>query len=151
MTRSRLQLAAAAALFVGWIAWLGYAVSQKDRAAVVSRAQLTAATHLLVADVAVDAEGLPTPTAKITEVLRGDGPKAGDAVEVLNLPTALPPGATAVPAGPYLLAVVGDGKTYKLAGVPVSPGYEAVTPPRPQVYAWTADTRAQLRGLGLIP
>jgi hypothetical protein len=72
-------------------------------------------------------------------------------VEVLNLPAAKPPGtADLFPgAGRYLLPLVGDGKTFRVAGLPRSPGYEPTTPVRPPVYKWDADTQAQLRGLGI--
>lgn len=155
MTRARIQLVVAAALFVGWVSWLGYAVSQKGRTAVLSRAQLTAATHLIVADVVLGSDGLPASKVKIVQVLRGDGAKAGDEAEVLNLPTALPPSEKEfLGSGTYLLAVVGDGKTYNLAALPQSPGYDATTygsKSRPPVYLWTDDTRLQLKGLGLVP
>jgi hypothetical protein len=155
MTRARIRLIVAAALFLGWVAWLGYAVLQKGRTVVVSRAQLTAATHLLVAEVALGPDGLPASRVKIVQVVRGDGAKAGDEAEVLNLPAALPPGDREFPGpGPYLLAVVGDGKTYTIAPLPPSPGYDAGTyssKSRPPVYRWTDDTRLQLKGLGVVP
>ncbi len=154
MTRARIQLIVAAALFAGWVSWLGYTVSQKGRTAVLSRAQLTAATHLLVADVTLTPEGLPSTTVKVVQVLRGGGTPGSD-VEVLNLPSTLPPGEKEFPgSGTYLLAVVGDGKSYTLAGLPSSPGYDAAaygTKGRPPVYPWTDDTRLQLKGLGLVP
>ena len=152
MTGARIRLVVAAALFLGWIGWLGYAVSQKGRSPVLSRAQLTAATHLVVADVAADAEGLPAPAVKVVEVLKGDGPAKGGTIEVMRLASAMPPGAAGFPGpGQYLLPLVGDGKTYRVAGLPRSPGYEATTPERPQIYVWDDETRAQLHGLGLMP
>lgn len=156
MTAARVRLIAAAVLFAGWLGWLGAAVYQARYApkppVVVSRAQLTAATHLVVADVAAGEEGLPGAGVKVVQVLRGDGLQAGSAVEVMNLPTAKPPGPAPFPGpGTYLLPLVGDGKTFRVAGLPRSPGYEATTEERPPIYPWDDDTRAQLRRLGLMP
>lgn len=156
MSRGRILLAVAVAAYVGWLSWLGYAVyvaRWTDKSPVVSRAQLIAATHLVVAEVTVEADGLPAPGVKVAEVLRGDGLAAGATVEVLNLPAAKPPGTADLFPGPgkYLLPLVGDGKTYRVAGLPRSPGYEPTTPVRPAVYKWDADTQAQLRGLGVMP
>lgn len=155
MTRARIRLIVTAVLFLGWISWLGYAVLQRGQTAVISRAQLTGATHLVVADVEMTSEGLPDTRAKVVEVLRGDGVKAGDSIEVLNLPAARPPGAGETPkSGPFLLALVSDGKTYRVAALPESPGYPATSyspSDRPPIYRWSEETRSQLRGLGLIP
>ncbi|OWK35935.1 hypothetical protein [Fimbriiglobus ruber] len=153
MSFARLRLILAAALFLGWIAWLGYAVSQKGRVAVISRGQLTAATHLVVAQVTLAPDGLPEPTVKITEVVRGSGvPAAGAEAEVLNLPAAMPPGVAAFPGpGEYLLPLVGDGKSFRVAGLPRAPGYERQSgAARPAIYPWNADAKAQLRDLGLL-
>jgi hypothetical protein len=156
MTRSRFLFVLSLAAFLGWLWWLGYAVYAAryapDRPAILSRAQLTAATHLIVADVTVAEDGLPNPVVKAVEVVQGNGVAAGTEVEVLNLPAAKPPGPGGFPgAGQYLLPVVGDGKTFRVAGLPRSPGYEPTPVERPQIYPWTADTQAQLRGLGVVP
>lgn len=156
MTRARPLFLLALAAFLGWLGWLGYAVYAAryapDRSAVLSRAQLTAATHLIVADVTVAEDGLPAPVAKVVEVLKGNGVAPDAEVEVLNLPAAKPPGPGGFPGpGLYLLPVVGDGKTFRVAGLPRSPGYEPTPIERPPIYHWTDDTRAQLRGLGVAP
>ena len=73
---------------------------------------------------------------------------------VANLPSALPPGAKGFPekGGQFLLPLVGDATGYRVAGLPRSPGYEpADATTRPPVYPWTDDTRAQLKGLGILP
>src|SRR5205085_9785583 len=70
MTLARVRLVVAAAPFVGWLAWLGYAVSRKGTVQIVSRAQLTAATYLVVAEVATGEDGQPLPKARVIEVLR---------------------------------------------------------------------------------
>lgn len=151
MSGARLRFVIAAALFVAWLAWLGYAVSQRNNTPVLSRAQLTASTHLLVVEVSVGQDGLPTSTVKILEVLRGENVDTTQPAEVLNLPAAMPPDANGFPgAGSYLLPVIGDGRTFRVAGLPRSPGYESATPARPTIYHWNDHTRAQLKGLDLI-
>jgi hypothetical protein len=37
--------------------------------------------------------------------------------------------------------------SYRVAGLPRSPGYEAATPERPVIYPWTEDVQKQLRTL----
>ena len=156
MSRARLLCVLALAAFVGWLGWLGAAVYQAryapGRSPVLSRAQLTAATYLIVADVSVDPEQLPAPTVKVVEVLKGDNPPAvGSTVEVLGLRSAKPPGPGDFPGpGTYLLPVVGDGKTFRVAGLPRSPGFEATQGDRSPIYVWNDETKAQLRGLGLV-
>jgi hypothetical protein len=158
MSRARLLLVLALAAFVGWLGWLGYAVYAAryapDKSAVLSRAQLTAATHLIVAEVTVAEDGLPAPAAKVVEVLKGNGVAPGAEVEVLNLPAAKPPGPGGFPGpGVYLLPVVREGQTgpFRVAGLPRSPGYEPAPVERPPIYRWVDATRAQLRGLGVVP
>ena len=156
MTRARLFYVVALAAFLGWLGWLGYAVYAAryapNKSAVLSRAQLTAATHLLVAEVSVAEDGLPVPVARVVEVLKGDGVAQGAEVAVLNLPSAKPPGPGGFPgAGRYLLPVVREGQDgpFRVAGLPRSPGYEPAPVERPPIYNWTDDTRAQLSGLGI--
>jgi hypothetical protein len=158
MSRARLLLVLALAAFVGWLGWLGYAVYAAryapDRSAVLSRAQLTAATHLVVARVEVAEDGLPSPTVKVVEVIKGANVAKGDTVEVLNLPAAKPPGPGGFPGpGEYLLPLerAGQSGPFRVAGLPRSPGYEPTTIDRPPIYPWDDATRDQLRGLGVEP
>jgi len=152
MSGARLRLVIAVTLFVGWLAWLGYAVSQRNTAPVVSRAQLTAATHLLVAEVTVGEDGRPNPQVKVVEVLRGDNVDLANSLEVSHLESARPPGTDGFPSpGTYLLPLVRVGTGFRLAGLPRSPGYEAVDRPvLPAIYPWNEVTQAQLRGLKII-
>lgn len=158
MTRARILFALALTAFLGWLGWLGYAVYAAryapDKSAVLSRAQLTAATHLIVAEVTVGEDGLPDSKVKVAEVLKGSGVAPGTEVEVLHLRSAKPPGSGAFPgSGPYLLPVVGSDKTFSVAGLPRSPGYESssASGDRLPIYPWNEATRAQLRGLGIVP
>ncbi len=106
---------------------------------------------MLVCDVTIGADGLPTVQTIVTEVLKGDGVKPGDRVEVWNLPSALPVGNDSLPAGRYLLPLVGGGGGYRVAGLPRSPGYEPAQGTRPVVYRWTTGLEAQLRSLVVKP
>ena len=148
MTLARLRLVLAALLFVGWLSWLGYAVSWRASVPIVSRGQLAGATHLVVVDVSADTQGLPAPMATVTQVLHGTGIAKGATIEVLNLPSAQPPIGGFAGSGQYLLPLVGEGKLFRVAGLPRSPGYDASMPTRPVIYPWSDDVRAQLKQLG---
>jgi len=152
MSRPRILLIVAAVAFLAWLSWLAVAVAQKGKSPVISRGQLTAATHLLVLEVRVGEDGLPKAEATVARVLKGEGFPAGTSVEIANLPSALPPGAAGFPGpGEYLVPVVADGAGVRIAGLPRSPGYESSSGIRPSVYVWNAATEAQLRGLGAMP
>ena len=148
MTFARVRLLLAAALFFGWMAWLGTAVLQRGSVLLVSRAQVTGATHLVVAAVTAGNDGLPMTKTKVIETLRGDV-TVGE-IDVTNLHAAQPPGASGFPgAGEYLLPLTAnaDGKTFVVAGLPRSPGYEPAMPQRPVIYPWTDDVKKQVSHL----
>ena len=157
MTLARIRLIVFAVAFVGWLAWLGYAVTQRGTAPILSRAQLIASTDLIVAEVTTSGDGTPTTRVLVREAVRGaDGVDPGGSVTVTNLPAAIVPAETGeefqnLPAGDYLLPLVkvSDG-TYRIAGLPRSPGLEPAAPARPVVYPWSATTREQLQSLGVI-
>ncbi len=136
---ARLRLAVAAAAFVGWTGYLGYAALTKGPAAVVSRPQFRAATSIVVADLVDDARGGPSRQVRVTELLRGDEPAVGEGVEVGGLGAAAGYGG----AGAYLLPLVKVDGRYEVAEMPRSPGLE----PRRFVYAWDANTRADVAWL----
>ncbi len=150
MNRARVRFALALVAFLAWLGWLAVAVAEKGKHPVVSRAQLAAATHVVVATVTAGPDDLPATTATVTRTLRGTAIPPGTVLEVFNLSGAQVPGAGTHPApGEYLIALVSDGRTYRVAGLPRSPGYEPAEPDRPMVYPWDAATSAQLRALGI--
>jgi hypothetical protein len=150
MTWPRVRLVIAVVAFVAWIGWLAVAVSSNGKVPVVSRAQLTAATCLVVADIVIDDQALPKDAITVSALVSGDGAKVGDQFKVHNLPKSIAAGRYATPLpGSHLipLAKEVDG-SWKVAGLPPSPGYPIVDPDRPLIYPWNDDVKKQLRALG---
>ena len=170
----RARLMVAAALFLGWISWLGVTALTKSRAPLVSRAQAAAATVPVLArltDGVEDREaylirragqpgqmaaevkekaGRPAVVVEVVESFR-DGPAAGTKVGVSNLPTATGYSGE----GRYLLLLtredaahllVGDKfDAYTLVGQQRSPGSDLADVGPPTVYLWTDRTDGDLR------
>ena len=133
MTGRRLRLAAAAALLVGWLGWLGYTALNKHRGPVVSKAQAAATT---LAVVAVVPGGDGAQTVEVKEVLSGTRPEGQ--LTVTNLADSV--GYEG--AGEYLLLLSkGRGDTFAVVGPLRTPGYDAAGVPT--VYKWTPAVRAQ--------
>jgi hypothetical protein len=146
----RVRLAIAVAAFVAWIGWLAIAVFSNGKVPVVSRAQLTAATCLVVADIALDDQALPKDSITVSAVISGGDTKVGGQFTVGNLSKSIAAGRYATPMpGPHLipLAKAADG-SWKVAGLPPSPGYQVVDPDRPLIYPWNDDVKKQMRALG---
>lgn len=141
----RLRLVAAAALFLGWIGWLGYAAATKSRGPVVSRAQAAVATHAVVAGVRSPAGGKPSARATVSEVLAGTGLTAPGEIEVANLPEAHGFDGD----GDYLLLLRSDPVTggFVVVGQQRSPGYELAGAGQPHIYRWSDDVRGQVNKL----
>jgi hypothetical protein len=151
MSFARVRLYLALALFFGWLCWLAVAVYYNTyrKPDLVSRAQLTEAVVLVVADVGTDDEGQPKPMVTVVTRLSKGGPADGEEVVVENLPSAQPPGRPFPGGGRYLLPLVPSGvKAFRIAGLPRSPGYPSAQTVRPIVYPWDDAVQAQLRKLG---
>jgi hypothetical protein len=151
MSFARIRLIAAILLFLAWIAYLGYtaATNYWNKPDLVSRAQLTEATALVVADLTTDEEGKPKVLTKITHRLSVSGPVAGTEIVVENLPSAQPPGKPFPGPGEYLLPLIATGdRVYRIAGLPRSPGYPPMQFVRPVIYPWTEAVKAQIQKLG---
>jgi hypothetical protein len=150
----RLFLVLAAAAFIAWIGWLAYAVSKSGTVPIVSRAQLTEATHLLVVELTLAPDGPPLTKVKVVGVISGEGIKPGTEIEIDNLRSAK------VLAGKdrirpeegkdYFLPVVLSGGRYRVAGLPDSPGYKDLKTDFPVIYPWTDEVQVQLRSLKLL-
>lgn len=137
----RWRLILAAAAFLGWMSYLGYAALTKSRAPVISRAQAAAATAAVVAN--LDALG---PNASVTRKLWGDAPDEGS-VEFQNLSQAR--GFTG--PGEYLIFLVPNRGAWEVVGQQRSPGADIAGLGPPLIYRWSDDVRKQeekLRPMG---
>lgn len=155
--RPRVRLAITAALFVGWLGWLGYAAMNKSRGPIVSRAQAAAATAAVVATIEPSTDGRPAAKAVVITPLTAGGPPAGTAIFVSNLPTTHGFDGP----GPYLLLLTSnpeaqegkgeDGKPiplFSVVGQQASPGYDSLAGVgSPLIYRWSHDVEAQARRL----
>lgn len=155
MNGAKLRLVVAAALFVGWLAWLGYTAAAKNRGPVVSHVQASAAAHAVAAELKADAEGKPALEAKVTKSLKSGSPEAGALLYVINLADAKGFDGP----GEYLLLLAADplprqipvnGKDLpmrSLVGMQRSPGYELSGTGGPLIYRMSDSVRAQFRKL----
>jgi hypothetical protein len=144
----RLFLVVTAVAFLSWLGWLAYAVSKAGTVPIVSRAQLTAATDLIVAEVTLAADGPPQEKVKVVRVLSGDHVKPGAEIQIENIRSAkVLKGADRVnpeEGREYFIPVVFAGGRYRVAGLPDSPGYKDQSVPFPVIYPWTDEVRIQL-------
>lgn len=151
MTGAKLRLALAATAFFAWIGVLAWTVAGNNKRPVLSRAQLTAAQSLIVADVTIDGQGLPAEAVTVTSTVRGK--TVTGQVTISNLPQAIAAGSYKTPAvGPHLIPVIPMSDTlFTIAGLPPSPGMNVPQSPRPIIYPWTDEVKKQLAGLGIGP
>ncbi len=134
----------AAALWLIWILWLGYAAATKERGPILSRLQVAAATHAVVADIDADAQGRPRTQVEVREWLFPPAPPHADRIEVPELPSAH--GWTG--PGPYLLLLEEPSPApsqlpvFHLVGPQRVPGLNRAGP-EPTIYPWTESIRRQ--------
>ncbi len=178
MTGKKWFLIVAAAAFVGWIAYLGYAVviHRLNPPDLVSRSQLVVAECVLVVEVTTT-DGKPANTAVVVHRLAPDratpvGPEPKTTISVTNLPEATTPANAPLAPGQYMLTLAADGRAdpatgpYKIAGWPrglgevtTQPGAEILdaegksfNPPKrirpPVAYPWSESVRKQMTALG---
>jgi len=148
---SKLRLAIAAALFLGWLAWLGWAALAKNRGPVVSHVQAAAAEHAVVAELKAGTDGKPALEATVVEALKPGAPATGTSIYVMNLGDAKGFDGP----GDYLLMFAADsqpreipvgGKSLpmrSLVEMQRSPGYELSGTGGPQIYRMSDSVRAQ--------
>lgn len=168
----RVRLIAAAALFVGWLSWLGYTALTKSHSPVVSHAQAAGAAVAVVAELTTGADGRPVfvlrqdapqgravtelkekadrpaVTVKVSEVLKGGGLEPGTTIGVTNLPSCVGYSGP----GTYLLLLNKDETArveghlaYTLAGPQLVPGTEPAAAGAMFIYPWNEQTTADLR------
>jgi hypothetical protein len=124
---AKIRLIATAALFVGWLAWLGYTALAKNRGPVVSHVQAAAAAHVVVGEVKRGADDKPDPEVIVVESL-----KAGSREN--PLPRAIPIDGKELPM-------------HSLVGMQRSPGYELSGTGSPTIYRMSNEVRAQAKKL----
>jgi hypothetical protein len=141
MTRRKVWLALAAALFAGWMIYLLQLALRHRHDIVVSRPQIMVAEVIVVAWV----EDPDNPTVEIEKILdptegyKGPAIEPGKAITVRNLAKCdgIQPGSRT-----YILPLEADGDDgFKVVPIPRSPGYG---PGAPRVYLDGAETRHQV-------
>jgi hypothetical protein len=154
MRRSRLRLAVAAALFVGWLSWLVYLAATGTDDVVLSRSQFLVANVHVVAELSGDKA--PDAEAVVKKVYKwaagGTAPAPGESITVANLPECKDHGWAG--PGDYILALLtstsGTKVTYVVAPTPRTPGYPfgkslpANRPGPPRIYPATPSRIRQL-------
>jgi hypothetical protein len=150
----RLFLIATTVAFLAWIGWLAYTVSRAGTVPIVSRAQLTAATDLIVAKVTLAPDGPPQTKVMVVQVVSGEHAKTGAEIEIDNIRSAkVQKGKDRVnpeDGSEYFIPVVFAGGRYRVAGLPDSPGYKDQPNPFPVIYPWVEEVQVQLRSLGIM-
>ena len=144
MKVTKVRLLVALVLLVGWLCWLGYLAATQTNPVVLSRSQIMASTHFVVADVTVDpATGQPNKNVTVKEDLRPLGMPLSGTITVHNIKEARIAGETDANRfgnGPYLLMLTRqpDGDGFELTPPPRAPGDEHPMRPRPWAYRWNA-------------
>jgi hypothetical protein len=145
----------AAALFLGWLAWLSYTAVAKNRGPIVSHVQAAAAAHAIAVEVTAGADGKPAPEVKVTEAFTPGAPSVGSEIYVVNLADARGYDGP----GQYLLLLNGnstgraipingkDVPLYSIVGMQRSPGYELAGVGSATIYKMTNEVRAQVKQL----
>ncbi len=137
LTSGRFRLFAASVLFIGWIAYLGYAATMKSRDPIVSHIQAAVAATAVVAKVnSVDERGVKTISK-----LWGEGPEGE--FEVINLADV----RGFVGPGEYLLYLERYHGGWRIVGQQDSPGTHLSGVGKPLIYPWTDDVRKQAEKL----
>ncbi len=155
MTLARIKLIVAALALIAWLTWLAIAVANKGTVQIISTAQLTDATHLIVATVTTNDSGDAELKVKVIKVIRApDADPIGDEIEISRLDKAVTPlpinGSRRIAAGDYFIPLIKTPFGIKIAGLPRSPGFEGATLEQPIVYPWTPDVQTQLRSFGIL-
>ena len=151
MNRAKLRLTIAVLLFAGWLGFLAYLALLRANPVIVSRWQMMAATHAVVARVSLDADGRPKETAHVEQVFpegAKDGPAVGQDLELPGLTKAHLPSGKSFPAGDgsYLIPLTKEpGNQFHVVALPPSPGYDFSS--RHLIYPWTPDVERQAREL----
>jgi hypothetical protein len=144
----RVRLVIAAIAFFGWLGYLAYTVSQNGHVPVISRAQITAAKLIVVAEVTIDSQGLPEEKVQVNKMISGK--EISGKIQINNLPKAIAAGDYRTPvAGLYVIPLVPvSDQEFAVADLPATPARTIPKPLRPTIYPWNDDVKKQLRSLG---
>jgi hypothetical protein len=146
MAFAKLRLLIAIALLLSWLGYLAHQALSVGRFPVVSHAQILVSTLDVIADVQTGADGKPVSNVVVHEVRWPSGQQklVGLTIDVTNLPDPSTNGFAG--AGRYILPLVaGEGGTFRVAGLPRSPGFDGYRPCF--IYPDTLVTRQQLEGI----
>jgi len=142
MRRSRIFLLVSGTLFVGWLCWLGYLAATKTNPVVVSRSQVMASTHFVLATITVDPQtGQPDRDVIVVEDLRPVGESLnGKKIRVENIKNGRVGGGKEFRQNTqYLFPLSTTTSGYVLTPQPRSPGQEIILESvRPWAYVWDA-------------
>ena len=153
MNGAKVRLIVAAALFVGWLAWLGYTAATKNRGPVVSHVQAAATAHVIVGEITLGPGDKPALEVKVIESLKAGSPAAGTTIFVANLSDAKGfegPGEylLLLSENPLPRSIPVNGQElpmHALVGVQRSPGYELSG--GPMIYRMSNEVRTQVKKL----
>jgi hypothetical protein len=138
-------LIVAATLFAAWLGWLTYLAVTTSRPIVISRAQLLVSTIDVIAEVS-EKDGRPADQATVLEVhWPTDGPEqklVGKKIRVVNLSECE---FKWTGTGRYILPLIKDGDTFRVAAIPPSPGFDSdMQGGQPRIYPLSPQTFEQL-------
>jgi hypothetical protein len=144
MTRRRVFLALAAALFAGWMIYLLQLALTHWRPVVVSRPQVLVAEVIVIGAVAdpVDSSVVVEEVLFTAEGYQGPTLEPGQAITVKNLAecVGITPGSRT-----YIFPLKSGGKAgFQVVSIPRSPGYDRRPPQPPRIYVDEAESRHQV-------
>jgi hypothetical protein len=142
MRRSRIFLFVSGGLFVTWLCWLGYLAATKTNPVIVSRSQVMASAHFVVATVTIDPQsGQPDREVAVVDDLRPSGESLkGKKIRVENIKNGrIGGGKEFRPDTEYLMPLSPTPSGFILTPQPRSPGQEGIGEGvRPWAYVWDA-------------
>jgi hypothetical protein len=154
MKRSRLRLAVAATMFVGWLSWLVYLAATGTDDVVLSRPQFLVANVHVLAELTEGKNG-PNEEVTVKELfwdVRGENKlRPGTKIEIVNLAECKEQGWSG--SGEYILALMTERDKYRVAPTPRTPGYPygrntpANRPGPPRIYPYTPSRIRQLEAI----
>jgi hypothetical protein len=139
MKAARVRLIVASVLLVAWLGYLGYLVLYERHPVVVSRSQVMASTHFVLANITLGPDGLPVTAVTVTQDLRPLGTAISGTIKVRNMKEARIGGDKSFEDKvPYLLMLTKTEDGFELTSPPQTPRGDSGTRGRPWVYRWDA-------------